>query len=46
MNFSGVITVYFPTISMLCYVEVKFVQLLNLIKTVPYLFTLLSKYIM
>jgi len=31
MNFSGVITVYFFTISMLCHVEVTVIQLLNLI---------------
>jgi len=32
MNSSGVITVYFFTISMLCHVEVMFIQLLNLLK--------------
>jgi len=32
MNSSGVITVYFFTISMLCHVEVTFIQLLKLVK--------------
>jgi len=32
MNSSGVITVYFFIISMLCHVEVTFIQLLNLLK--------------
>ena len=32
MNSSGVITVYFFTISILCHIEVMFIQLLNLLK--------------
>jgi len=32
MNSSGVITIYFFTISVLCHVEVTFVQLLNLLE--------------
>jgi len=32
MNSSGVITLYFFTISMLCHVKVMFIQLLNLLK--------------
>jgi len=32
MNFSSVITIYFFTISLLCHIDVTFIQLLNLIK--------------
>ena len=32
MNSSSVITIYFFTISILCHVEVTFIQLLNLLK--------------
>jgi len=44
MNFSGVITVYFFAISMLCHVEVTFIQLLNLLRGyyVYYIMYLLS----
>jgi len=42
MNTSGAITVCFFTISMLCHVEVMFIQLLHLINKVLCLFTVVT----